>query len=128
MNKDSGFRNNVPLSKAAREIDGLRHIDVDLVQWCKDCLQPELLIESTSAHKKNTQITRIIAAGCGAPTMLLRHAYDDQNHEDPVDIYIWQPGNVGYRDKPDRTLEAVTWKKLQEVLRWFHTTHECESK
>lgn len=125
---DDGFRNNLALSRAHREVDGLRAIDIDLVQWCKHCLQPELFIESTSSKRKNTRVTRIIATHSNAPTMLLRHSYDDRNHEDPVDISIWDPGHTGPRDKPQRSLKGVPWSKLQEVLWWFHTQHECETK
>lgn len=124
---DTGFRNNLALSRACREVDGLRHIDVDMVQWCRDCLQPELFIEATSAAgHKQTRVTRIIASHCGAPTMLLKHSFDDADHEYEVSVYIWEPGRLGRFDEPDRELLNVPWSKLQEILKWFHTQHECE--
>lgn len=126
VHKDTGFRNNLGLSRACREIPGLRHIDVDMVQWCRDCKQPEVFIESTSSAVKQTQVTRIIATHCNAPTMLLKHSFDDTEHEYEVSIYIWDPGKLGRFDEPDRKLVNVPWSKMQEVLLWFHNRHECE--
>lgn len=123
---DDGFRNNLPLSRAARRVPGLRHIDIDLVQWCRRCREPEVYIEATSAAEKNTQVTRILASHAGAPTILLRHAYDDRELEHPVHIYLWEPGRVERHDEPDQEIVNTTWKKFQEVLLWLHRKHECE--
>ena len=123
---DDGFRNNLPLSRACREIPGLRHIDVDMVQWCKDCKQPEVFVEATSAAVKNTLVTRIIASYCGAPTLLLRHSYDDRDHEYEVSVYLWEPGKVRRNDRPDQELLNVPWSKFQDILMWLHRKHECD--
>lgn len=123
---DTGFRNNLALSRACREVDGLRHTDIDMTQWCARCKGIELLIEATSAvGHKQTQITRIIATHCGVPTMLLKHSFDDHQHQYEVSVYIWEPGRTGRFDEPDRELLNISWSKFQSVLSWFHRQHTC---
>jgi hypothetical protein len=37
------------LSKVARTVENVRHIDIDLIQWCPLCKRPELFAEVKSA-------------------------------------------------------------------------------
>lgn len=122
----TGERNFLPLSKAAREVFGLRHQDVDLVQYCNRCKNPEVFIEATSSTGfKYTQPLRIIATKCDAPTVLIRHEWGDVDHEHPVDLYLWNPDRTGREDEPDKILHGATWDQFRSLLSSIHQKHNC---
>lgn len=122
----SGQRNFMPLSKAAREVFGVRHQDIDLVQYCSRCKRPELFMESTSSTgNKYTQVLRIIAEKFDAPVLMIRHEWNDVRHEHPVDLYLWLPGNIMKNVDPDQTLEGTDWGAVKAVMLNTHERHEC---
>lgn len=125
--RNGGERNNEALSSILRTIgSGFRYIDVDMAQICPRCCMPEVLIESTSASRKATYYLRRMASACGVPTILLRHAWLDTQHEQPVDVHYWESGRVGKTEKPDKVLEDVSWDQFLSVLRGIHHRHECQ--
>lgn len=122
----SGERNFMPLSSAARGVFGVRHQDIDLVQYCPSCKKPEILIEATSSTgPKFTQVLRIIGSMCNTPVLMIRHEWADVRHEYPIDLYLWEPGSTSRDADPDRTLEDVDWGKLASVMLNLHERHKC---
>lgn len=123
---DDGFRNNLALSRAARGVFGLRHMDVDLYQLCKYCRRPELFIESTSkVGFKNTRDLRVLGTICGSPTLLVKHVFNDVLHEHPIDMFLWEPGRTGRDDLPDEELRNGSWGNLQSYLLLASERHSC---
>lgn len=125
--RNGGERNNEALSSILRTIGpGFRFIDVDMAMICPRCNMPEVLIESTSAARKATYYIRKMASACDAPTILLRHAWMDTDHELPVDVHFWESGRVGRTESPDKVLEDVSWDTFLSVLRGIHLRHACK--
>lgn len=122
----SGERNFMPLSSAARGVFGVRHQDIDLVQYCPRCKRPEILIEATSSTgSKYTQVLRIIGSLCDAPVLMVRHEWGDVKHEHPIDMYLWEPGNTSRDAVPDQTLEGTPWSSLKSAMLNIHERHRC---
>lgn len=124
---DDGFRNNLPLSRAHKSIrtPGVHAIDIDLVSYHSACRRPVVFIEATSSSNKSTHINRIIASMCNAYTLLLRHSFDDRDHEYEISMYLWEPGRTKNQDPPDRELVNVPWSKFTDTINWLHRIHEC---
>lgn len=116
----------MPLSRAARDVFGVRHQDIDLVQYCPRCKHPTLFMESTSSTgPKYTEVLRIIAERFDAPVLMIRHAWNDVQHQHPVDLYLWEPGNIMRNAEPDKVLEGTNWEAVKSVMLNTHERHEC---
>lgn len=125
-NESTRFSNEV------RSIPGVRHIDVDGIFHCPDCMVPLFAVEATSdgcpgtpmAHKhKATSMTRKIASLLHATPLLVQHHYDDSEHENPVYLTSWTSGR-------SRRFKR-TWDVLVqdfEVALERHYTKECASR
>lgn len=122
----SGQRNFLPLSSIAREVFGVRHQDVDLLQYCPTCKHPEVLIEATSSSgPKYTHVLRILGSLCGVPVLLVRHEWNDVRHEYSIDLYLWETGNTGRNSAPNQSLENTDWTSLKSIMRNLHERHVC---
>lgn len=114
------------LSSAARMVDGVYHYDVDLFQVCKSCYNPQVFMEATSSTGfKNTAMLRRLGTRFNVPSILIRHEFGDENHAYPLDLYYWEPGLVGYKDEPTRTMYGVSWATVISVLEGLRDRHEC---
>lgn len=83
-------------------------------------------MEATSSRgSKYTEVIRIIATNCNSPVLMIRHEWGDDNHEHPVDLYLWNPGKTGPRDGPDKVLEGASWDDVKRVMLNVHERHEC---
>jgi hypothetical protein len=122
----SGQRNFLPLSSIAREVFGVRHQDIDLIQYCPSCKRPEMLIEATSSNgPKFTQVLRVIGDLCNVPVLMVRHEWNDVRHEHPIDLYMWEPGSLGRNAAPNQQLEGVEWTALKSIMLNLHERHNC---
>jgi hypothetical protein len=107
-------------------VDDVYHYDVDLFQVCRRCLKPHVFLEATSSTKfKNTSILRKIATRLDTPTILVRHEFGDEGHAHPIDIHYWEPGWIGYKDGPTKSMYGVGWATLISVLEGLRDRHVC---
>lgn len=90
-------------SNEARSIPGVRHIDVDGIFHCPECMLPLFAVEATSdgcpgtpmEHKhKATSMTRKIATLLDATPLLIQHHYEDVEHSKPVYLTSWTSGKA----------------------------------
>lgn len=90
-------------SNEARAVPGVRHIDVDGLFHCPDCMVPLFIIEATSdgcpgtpmQHKhKATSMTRKLGAALHATPLMIQHHYEDIEHEKPVYLTSWVSGKA----------------------------------
>lgn len=111
----TGNRNELALSGIVREIPDVRHGDLDKFQTDTKG-RFELFIEATSSKQyKATRWTRAIAEVMGAYSMLLRHEWEDVDHEFPVDITIWNPeGQIVLQET------EVSWDRFLDMCELVH--------
>ncbi len=122
----SGKRNFMALSSITREVFGIRSQDIDMVTYCPSCKHPVLLMEATSSQgPKYTQVLRIIGSLCGIPVLMIRHSWEDTNHEHPIDMYLWHPGSTSRDAAPDQVLEETSWSSLKSAMLNIHERHKC---
>lgn len=112
----SDTRNDLALSKFVRRIPDVRHCDIDLFQVdTKGRFEWFCEATSTKDHKASTY-TRALAQATGAYTMLLRHAYNDIEHEHPIDITVWDADGKRVMQET-----GVGWDRLEYAC---NRTHE----
>lgn len=72
-NEERDWRRYVTTSSIwARKVPGLRHLDLDLFQYCNICTKPELFIEvKSSVPKGGWAITKILGKSFGVPAALV---------------------------------------------------------
>lgn len=114
----TGQRKVTKLSAAARTIEGVRHVDIDLMQYCPSCKRPEAFFEvkSSPVSSWEWEQTRRLATSFGCVAVLVVEPwYGD------IGTSVYDP-SVG-------VVEGVTWAGdetgLLRVLEAARDRHEC---
>jgi hypothetical protein len=115
----TGKRKVTKLSSVARKVADVRHVDIDLTQWCPGCKRPQVFAEVkrrvVSDHEWD-QVRRhaaYYAHGCLGLLVI---------EGDTADI------GVKVYDPVDDTISPVVWGEesyLQEVLERARDSHLC---
>lgn len=120
-------------SNEARAVPGVRHIDVDGIFHCPDCMNPLFAVEATSdgcpgtpmEHKrKATSMTRKVAGLLNATPLLIQHHYEDVDHEKPVYLTSWSSGQMRRYNRTWDTLVADFHTALERHRREACSAHE----
>lgn len=137
----SHYRYVSTLSYWARRVRGVRHLDLDLYQYCPRCFTPEVFFEVKPAtiHEAYWQMTRKLADDTpGSCALLVAEPHDVNNARCtkgsgcPCNCHTHarhdQVTVVPYRD--GKILEARTWNREQLVnaLEWVHGNHQCKKR
>lgn len=117
-------RNDLALSRAMRELKGVKHLDLDLVQYSGD-YRCEIFFEATSQQSpKNATFTRRIAKAMDAYAILVVHAYADVEHNHTVKVTVWDRQGDPL---PTLTARTLTWEQLQYICRRIHVQYLREA-
>ena len=116
----TGERKVTRLSAVARRVSGVRHVDIDLVQWCPRCKKPQMFAEVKSHLIPDTQWEQ-----------MRRHA-DVYGHRCIALLVVEAPESelVGVRvyTSEDKKLNGIVWgdeEYLRRVLARARDIHEC---
>lgn len=106
------------LSAAARQVEHVRHMDIDLTQWCPKCKRPQLFAEVKSklVNKWEWEQTRRHAAFYGHGCLAI--------------LVIEGAGGTGLMtyDSADDSVSPVEWSGEEGVIRVLERardTHVC---
>ncbi len=130
-------RNDLSLSIACRRDKGLRHLDIDMIQYCDECKDVQIVMEATSqkSGKPTTMVTAIanrISSAQTTPCMsvLIIHEDHDHENENPVAFKILNNGGVKYKTPGGQSLllrgteyNDAPWSRFQDFLKYVHNEH-----
>jgi len=113
------------VSRVARKVPNVRHLDLDLYQYCEKCKSIEVMIENEGVDSiqnvafKNSEMTRYISMSMRdpVPVMLVQHTEYD------VRLSVWVDDI--YTSEPQFVMSGG-WDLLEKTLNRFHEMHECQ--
>ena len=114
----TGLRYRPHVSAWARDLNGLRHLDLDLYQYCHVCGQPELVAEvkKTTAKKVQWEQTRLLGRALGCWSCLIIEA---PGTAEPDTITVWAR-NLDFEAMGKRVL---TREEFSRFLWHLHDEH-----
>ena len=113
---------DLTLSTFARHIPDVRHVDIDLMQVCPRCDQPEMVMEASSSADKSTVYLRRLAERAQVVAVLVRHQPHDLALERDVTVWAWRP-ETGYHPTRDRHVVAVHGAWFPDLLDYMVAIH-----
>lgn len=123
-NIERTFERDLTFSRFMRTVEGVRHLDLDLYQYCPSCSRIQVVFEATATRGfKNTTMTRALAAQLNVPMILVQHAYSDVEFKHDVDVTYW---GVGKWSTSGKRSEGLTWSAFSagvEKIRDSSTSH-----
>lgn len=114
----TGRRTVSALSRIARNIENVRHTDLDLTQWCPRCKRPQVFAE----------VKRILT-GDHEWDQARRHAAFYGHHAIAL-LVVENSTSIGVKvfSSDDGSISPVKWgtgKDLQEIMENARDNHEC---
>lgn len=126
-NIERSFERDLTFSRFMRTVEGVRHLDLDLYQYCPECMKVQVVFEATATRGfKNTSMTRNLAEQLGVGCILIQHAYSDVNFTRDVDITYWAADKLKTSGK---RCEGLTWAQFSigvAKIRDASTSHKPE--
>ena len=106
---------DLSLSRNVRAIVGVRHLDLDLYQYCPLTGRIEIVFEASASELKATYMTQSIAKQLGCVMMHVRHHTHDLDGVLPVDIYLYHPDG-----RLIHSAEGISWDDFRQVCLDIH--------
>lgn len=113
---------DLTLSRALRLVPDVRHVDIDMIQYCPKCRKVEVVVEASADPRKASDIARRVGKQLTATTVLIIHRYNDDDREHPVIVSTWTFAGLKVLDKRE-----MSWTEYLQLMHDFHTYHleEC---
>jgi hypothetical protein len=109
---------DLTLSRALRKIPDVRHIDIDMLQYCPLCRKIEVVVEASADPRKASDLARRVGKQLTANTVLIIHRYNDDDQQYPVIVSTWTPTGLKVYDKRE-----MSWDEYLQLMHDFHTYH-----
>jgi hypothetical protein len=117
--RSDGYRKVPAVSGYARPVTGVRHLDLDLYQYCPDCGEPQIFVESKTIKEQtyaaNWGQTRRFAEAFGVPAMLV------------IEKFSGESLGVKLARAPEYLIQDKGWRTQPELQKFFEHARDLHA-